>query len=289
MSSPTRQQRSATDHKIENDHCSRHILIVNADDFGKDESITKDIAQCVDRGVVTSASIMPNMPAAGSALKEAKLRRDHASFGVHLTLCEGPSLTNAATLTGNSGKFSRRGSLGLRVLLGSVDMEELRSELRAQISLVQDYGIPVSHLDSHKHLHHLPLVASAVGELAVEFGISRIRCAQTLLSTSPLVSIRSYAFQLARNLFARRARQRFVEGRLTSPDHCLDLSVLLSSTTNTLEEILCRSGRSTELICHLGDSTRNGGTGAEMQFLLSSSLSSLLERTGCELATYWDI
>jgi len=52
----------------------RNGLIVHADDFGETEQITLGICEVIDAGIVTSTSVMANMPATDFALGRASER-----------------------------------------------------------------------------------------------------------------------------------------------------------------------------------------------------------------------
>jgi len=67
-------------------------IIINADDFGLCDRVNKAVAQAHTDGVLTSATIMANMPAAGEAVKTAKKLPD-LSVGVHLNLSEGRAVS----------------------------------------------------------------------------------------------------------------------------------------------------------------------------------------------------
>ena len=62
---------------------SGRLLIVNADDFGRSESINGGIVQAHERGIVTSASIMVRWQAARDA---AAYAREHGKLGLGLHL-----------------------------------------------------------------------------------------------------------------------------------------------------------------------------------------------------------
>src|SRR5882762_1461648 len=80
-------------------------VIVHADDFGETIEITNGIRAGIEAGVVTSTSIMANMPGTAYALRLAPVLADRASFGVHLNFCEGAPLTAGGTLVGKNGQF----------------------------------------------------------------------------------------------------------------------------------------------------------------------------------------
>ena len=63
-------------------------LIINADDFGMTEGISEGIIKAHLEGVVTSTTLMANMPAAAYAIKLAQKTPD-LGVGIHLNLTTG--------------------------------------------------------------------------------------------------------------------------------------------------------------------------------------------------------
>jgi predicted glycoside hydrolase/deacetylase ChbG (UPF0249 family) len=61
------------------------LLIINADDLGASPGINAGILETIDAGVVTSASLMVNMPAAENAA-ELAAARPWVSVGIHVNL-----------------------------------------------------------------------------------------------------------------------------------------------------------------------------------------------------------
>lgn len=152
-------------------------VIINADDFGLDPGVNRGVMEAVECGVVTSASVMANMPAAAEALAWARAT-DGAAIGVHLNLTTGRPLCGASavpSLVSSSGEFLPRQRLWARVWRGAVAADDVRREWRAQIARVLEGGVAVSHLDSHQHIHLLPRLMCVAGELAREFGIAYLR------------------------------------------------------------------------------------------------------------------
>jgi|GEM_PF-444402 len=154
-------------------------LIVNADDLGYDQAVTDATFEMMARGRVTSATVM----ATGAAV-EAAARRLHdfpaCSFGAHLALTELRPLTDnphLAFLRGPDGAFvDRRGLLCRweRVWRPGVP-GALYDELCAQVRRLQQLGVPLSHLDSHHHVHAIPALFPIVKRVQATFGIRRIR------------------------------------------------------------------------------------------------------------------
>src|SRR5918999_6510924 len=94
-------------------------LVVNADDFGISRGVNRGIVEAHRSGLVTSASLMANLPSAEDALTRAAICPD-LGLGLHLTLTAGrPLLPPAAvpTLVDPDGQFYVLGSLLARLSL----------------------------------------------------------------------------------------------------------------------------------------------------------------------------
>jgi hopanoid biosynthesis associated protein HpnK len=153
-------------------------IIINADDFGLSNGVNKAVAQAHTDGVLTSATIMTNMPAADDAVQIAK-KTPTLGIGVHLNLTEGSPLSkeaNVQPLLNGSGKFACSPTkLAFFSLAGTKHRNAIRTELTAQIQSVFDKGLKPTHLDSHKHIHSFPGIFRIVCELARLFEISAVR------------------------------------------------------------------------------------------------------------------
>jgi len=129
------------------------LLIVNADDVGMSYAANQATIQGMEKGLITSGSIMVPCP---WFLQIAEYARTHpkADFGVHLTHT-------------SEWKYYRWGLVGDRCKLkGLLDPqgylwtdvpqvyqhatpEQALLEARAQIKMAMDNGIDITHLDSH--------------------------------------------------------------------------------------------------------------------------------------------
>jgi len=155
-----------------------HRLIINADDFGLCESVNKGIVEAHTKGVLTSTTLMANMPAAEQAVDLAK-NLPALGIGVHLNLTAGKPLCRDAILTcllNAEGDFALSpGKLALASLITGKVRTAIETELASQIQWLIDRGIKLTHLDSHKHFHSFPTIFPIVCRLAKRFGISAIR------------------------------------------------------------------------------------------------------------------
>ena len=68
-------------------------MIVIADDFGLSEEVNAAIVEAFDRGLLTGASIIANMPAFEEACELAAEHGFQDRVGTHLNLTEGTPLT----------------------------------------------------------------------------------------------------------------------------------------------------------------------------------------------------
>jgi chitin disaccharide deacetylase len=70
----------------------RHI-VVNADDFGASRRINQAILQAFEKRLISSATIMANMPAFEEACRLARQNDLQRGIGLYLNLTEGKPLT----------------------------------------------------------------------------------------------------------------------------------------------------------------------------------------------------
>lgn len=155
-------------------------LIVNADDFGLTPGVNRAILEAHTRGIVTSATLMANASAFDHAVQ---LARSAPSFdvGCHIVLVDGwpvspPSEIPSLLDGGRQGAFERNLSgFAARAFRGRLNPEQIEREAIAQISKLQAANIPVSHIDTHKHLHALPQILRPLLRAAKACGVSAIR------------------------------------------------------------------------------------------------------------------
>jgi predicted glycoside hydrolase/deacetylase ChbG (UPF0249 family) len=157
-------------------------LIVNADDFGLTPGVCHGILQAHERGVVSSTSALVVGPA--FADHAASLRDSGLPVGGHLAIVgEDPPVLSAReipTLVDRAGRFPLRWQAFVRrAARGGVDTDDIRREFLAQLELLEQVDIPLTHLDSHQNLHLWPQVTTVLLELAVDRSVPAIRLPRT--------------------------------------------------------------------------------------------------------------
>ena len=253
--------------------------------------ITAGICQAIEAGVVTSTSVMVNMPGTAEALRRAPQLARQASFGIHLNLCEGRPLTSGPTLMDETGRLLRKRALATRALTGKLSLAQLEAEVAAQIGVLRDAGIRVSHLDGHKHLHQLPIVCAAVANVLPRFGIERVRITR-LASWRRLRG----ASTLAREIAARHAARVFARAHLRSPLCTIDLrDIVAGDHLSPLASTRSGGPLPIEVCCHPGtlaaDADKPGShrRGEELEYLLSPRFRVVLAASGAALVSYWRV
>ena len=156
----------------------RRRLIINADDFGRSAAINQAVIRGCQEGVLTTASLMVNEPAAAEAVA---LARETPSLGVglHLTLlCGTPALSprEIPGLLDRRGRFTDSPlTAGFRYWFHKSLEMPLRAEIRAQFARFKKTGMELDHVNGHLHLHLHPTILRILIEEAETFGLKRIR------------------------------------------------------------------------------------------------------------------
>jgi predicted glycoside hydrolase/deacetylase ChbG (UPF0249 family) len=156
-------------------------LIVTADDFGLSDNVNDAIIEALQRGLVTHASVMANMPAFDRACALARERAVVDRLGVHLVLTEGPPLTEAIRACERfcdpRGRFRYWRASDRAFHLSRVERHAVAVELREQVMRCRQRGLPITHLDSHHHVHTKRAIGQIVTALARAEGVPRVRLA----------------------------------------------------------------------------------------------------------------
>ena len=145
-------------------------LIVNADDLGMTDGVSRAIAQAHRRGIVTSATAMVHLEGLEASLAHVRGAAG-LGLGLHITLTWGSPAAGPAlvpSLVGADGRFPRDKA----VLAGRARPAELMLECAAQFArFVGATGRLPTHLDSHHQVHALSPVREVVLDLAARHAL----------------------------------------------------------------------------------------------------------------------
>ncbi len=156
----------------------RKQLIINADDFGLTPAINQGIVEAHHAGCVTSASLLVNLPGFADAVQIAR-RTPTLGTGLHLNLTAGAPIAGADAVPTlcdpRTGGFHSLRRLVTRALYGRIAPRDVATECTAQIVRLRDAGLPITHVDAHRHVHLLPGIWSPFLEAARQAGIQIVR------------------------------------------------------------------------------------------------------------------
>ncbi|MFE8700244.1 chitin disaccharide deacetylase [Cytobacillus sp. FJAT-54145] len=141
-------------------------LIINADDFGYSKGVNLGIIEAYKNGVVTSATMMTNMPGAAHAAALA-LENPDLGVGVHLVLdCGRPVSDSVPSLINENGDFHK-----IDGLEKYAELSDIEKEYTCQIEKFLSLGLVPTHLDSHHHLHGHKKIYPIVEKLAQKYNL----------------------------------------------------------------------------------------------------------------------
>jgi len=283
-------------------------LIVNADDFGLTPGVNRAILEAHTKGVVTSTTLMATGAAFDDAAQIAK-SQNNLSVGCHIVLIDGlPVLDSSAipTLTDGSHneEFERSlGSFAFRALRGRVDPMQVEQEAAGQIAKLKAAGIPVSHIDSHKHAHIFPQIlrpllraAKACGVRAIRNPFGRIAFSQ--VASRPGLWKRYSQLKVLNTLAGRFRRAVETEGMMT-PDGSLGVAATGILDQRLFQMIVEHLPEGTwEFVTHPGYSDKDldgvrtrlrESRETELRLLMSPETREALRRNGIELISYREV
>lgn len=153
-------------------------LIVNADDFGLSKGINEGIIKAYREGILTSTTLMVNMPAFNQAVSLAK-ENVGLGVGVHLNILRGYPVSPAEkvrSLIDEKGRFLSNPSAIIRkIAFGKINLDEVELEFTAQINKAVGSGLFITHVDSEKHMHMFYPILKRTIKVCKKIGINRLR------------------------------------------------------------------------------------------------------------------
>ncbi len=154
-------------------------LIINADDFGYSKAVNLGIMESHINGVLTSTTLMANMPGVDHAVSLLK-DMPNLCVGAHLTLtCGKPMLgEKVSTLIKENEYFFKLEDVENKVV--QMDISEIYEEWKTQIRYLLNKGVNLSHIDSHHHVHTFKEHEEIIKVLSEEFNLPVRNCNNVL-------------------------------------------------------------------------------------------------------------
>ncbi|MFD2370813.1 carbohydrate deacetylase [Brevibacillus sp. GCM10020057] len=161
-------------------------IIINADDFGTSQSTDEAIIQTFASGALSSTTIVANGSSFESACQLAHEKRLLDRVGIHINLTDGLPLTDGIRkcprFCDSDGYFLPK-KLSLSRLLFPMHTGEklaLANEVKAQIARCRKQGLPLTHADSHNHIHTEIMIGTLIMDVLKEEGIPFLRLTRNI-------------------------------------------------------------------------------------------------------------
>lgn len=153
-------------------------LVVTADDFGAAPEVNEAVEQAHTHGILTAASLMVSGAAATDALERAR-RLPRLRVGLHVVLVEGrPTLppSQIPDLVDSSGTFrTDMAASAANMFFRPKVRRQLAAEVEAQFDAFRATGLALDHVNTHKHFHLHPTIASTILRVGARYGMRAMR------------------------------------------------------------------------------------------------------------------
>ncbi|WP_347987155.1 ChbG/HpnK family deacetylase [Methylomonas sp. AM2-LC] len=171
-------------------------LIVNADDYAYFPAVSRGILDAAKAGKLSATGIIANKPNLTTQLEQLDTLQN-IDLGVHLNLTSGEPCTEQMRmlLDKNQGLFPSAYRMSLMILNQKISIQHIRQEWHAQIEACG--GRRLVFLNSHEHIHMLPILFPLILQLANDFNIPFVRLtkADWLLPMSGTALVRNILMQ----------------------------------------------------------------------------------------------
>lgn len=229
-------------------------VIVTADDFGLDPAVNEAVAQAHDRGILSAASLMVGAGAAAEAVDIARARPT-LGVGLHLVLTDGRAVlphSDIPDLVDTSGRFYEgMAKTGARFFFRPHVRRQLAAEIRAQYEAFVATGLPLDHVNAHKHFHVHPTILSLTLQIGREYGLRAMRWPYEPRGATPGDWHALFEAALM-TPWLRGMRRRMKTAGVVSNDRLLGLRATGHMTESRMLAAIeaARAGPVAEIYCH---------------------------------------
>lgn len=242
---------------------SLRTMIINADDFGMSREVNEGIKQGIEAGVITSVSVMVNMPYYKDAIAFLK-KHPEVSVGLHFNISEGHPILSPhqlATLLREDDYFYNWITLTLNLILRQICLKEVEKELTAQFTILKKSGLPINHIDGHHHLHLYPSIFQIVAKFAKKENLNAVRSCQR--SFPLMTQIFQHGFSIRKaiisNLFYFDSFFLGTNRNLCKINYIYDINWNNEITEKSFLQLITSLPKgNTEIICHPGVVSKTG-------------------------------
>lgn len=267
-------------------------LIVHADDAGMCHSANVATWEAMEKGLVSSASVMLPCPWVQEFCKWA---RENPSYdlGVHLTLTsewQHFRWRPVASIDAVKGLIDKEGYMwrDVRSSATNATPAEIETELRAQIERARLYGLQFTHLDTHMGtLFARPDYFEVYTKLAKEYGVPCMLPRPTAVAEAEL---KSYPITMDMLRAKESAGYKMLDSLVTGvpgrtyAERRVSYRKLLESLTPGVTKLIIHLAKDDAEIRAISNSWEYRW--ADYQFWTSSEAKELLDQHNIELYTY---
>ena len=137
-------------------------VMLCADGYGLAAGVSRGILELADSRSISATSAIVTLPRWSEDGPRLAERRDRLALGLHINLTLGAPMGPMPTFAPD-GRFPQLGKLKLALLRRSFDLAEITAEVRRQMAAFEALiGFPPDHVDSHEHVHVLPVLRGAI-------------------------------------------------------------------------------------------------------------------------------
>lgn len=273
-------------------------LIVTADDFGLATEVNEAVEAAHRDGILTAASLMVGGPTVADAVDRAR-RMPTLRVGLHLVLVEGrPVLPpeQVPSLIDDQGMFrADMARMGVEIFVNPGVRRQVAAEIEAQFAAFAATGLPLDHVNAHKHYHLHPTIAALLVDVGRRFGMRAVRVPD---EPAALVGRIDATTPWAMPLwpYTSSLRRRLGRAALTTSDRVFGLAWSGAMTSERVTGLLERlpDGVS-ELYLHPATSDGFAGAAAgyryveELAALTAPSTRDALVASGAKLTAFSDL
>jgi len=153
-------------------------LVVTADDFGAAIAVNEAVEIAHRDGILTAASLMVSGAAVDDAVSRAR-RLPALGVGLHIVLADGAPVLppeQIPALVGADGFFPA-GMLrtALAIAFSPAARHQMEAEVSAQFAAFAATGLPLDHVNAHKHFHLHPMITTAILRAGRRHGLKAMR------------------------------------------------------------------------------------------------------------------
>lgn len=152
-------------------------LVITGDDLGLSSENNAGIVAAHERGVLTTTCLMVGGDAAAEGVEIAR-RYPQLAVGLHVTFADTRPILppdEVSLLVGTNGRFPPDDVLHKRALRTAKGRRQIRREIAAQLQAYYDTGLAFDHVNTHRHIHRNPILATLLLQEVRAWPVKTIR------------------------------------------------------------------------------------------------------------------